>query len=102
MAVTEHYKTKKGEAAQRTCFVDVSAWGRQAETCGEYLKKGSPILVEGRLEYNSWETPEGQKRSKHLIKADRVQFLNGNSKKSPAAAEEPELAGAAISDEYPF
>ena len=57
------------------CFVDVTVFGKQAESCGEYLNKGQPVLVEGRLQYRTWETPEGQKRSKHEVVAFRVQFM---------------------------
>lgn len=102
LAVSEHYKTKKGEAAERTCFVDMSAWGKQADTCGEYLKKGSPVLVEGRLEYQCWDTKEGQKRSKHLLKADRVQFLNGGEKKTQEREDVLSPANAAPGEECPF
>jgi len=57
------------------CFVDVVVFGKQAESCGEYLNKGRTILIEGRLQYRTWESQEGQKRSKHEVLADRVQFL---------------------------
>ena len=95
LAISEVYKKKDGESAEKTCFVDIVAWGRQAETCAQYLKKGSPVLVEGRLQFDRWESPEGQKRSKHKIKADRVQFLNGGAKKgSEPQADGAELVGA--------
>jgi single-strand DNA-binding protein len=57
------------------CFIDVTVFGKQAESCGEYLSKGQPVLVEGRLQYRTWESQEGQKRSKHEVVAFRVQFL---------------------------
>jgi single-strand DNA-binding protein len=57
------------------CFIDVVVFGKQAESCGEYLSKGQPVLVEGRLRYRSWEGQDGQKRSKHEISAFRVQFM---------------------------
>jgi single-strand DNA-binding protein len=74
MAVNEKFKGKDGELVETTCFVDVSAFGRQAEACGQYLKKGAPVLVEGRLKYDTWES-DGQKRSKIRVRADRVQFV---------------------------
>lgn len=70
LAVTTRYKENED-----TCFVDVTVWDRQAETCGEYLSKGSPILVEGRLKYDEWER-DGQKRSRISVVASRVQFLS--------------------------
>jgi single-strand DNA-binding protein len=57
------------------CFIDVVVFGKQAESCGEYLSKGQPILVEGRLRYRTWEAQDGQKRSKHEVSAFRVQFM---------------------------
>ena len=77
LAVSESYRNKSGENVEKTCFVDVVVWGRQAETCGEYLSKGSPVLVEGRLQLDQWENQQGEKRSKLRVRADRVQFLSG-------------------------
>jgi single-strand DNA-binding protein len=57
------------------CFIDVVVFGKQAESCGEYLAKGQSILVEGRLRYRTWEGQDGQKRSKHEVTAFRVQFM---------------------------
>lgn len=57
------------------CFIDVVVFGKQAESCGEYLSKGQPVLVEGRLRYRTWEGQDGQKRSKHEVSASRVQFM---------------------------
>jgi len=85
LAVNERFRNRDGELAEKTCFVDIDAWGRQAETCGQYLKKGAPILVEGRLQLSQWETPEGEKRSKLRIRADRIRFMgqkNGGSEDS--------------------
>ena len=75
VAVNRTYTTREGEKREETCFVTVVVWRKQAETCGEYLSKGSPIFVEGRLQSRSWETGEGEKRSVLEVVADRVQFL---------------------------
>jgi single-strand DNA-binding protein len=77
LAVSETYKNRDGELTETTCFVDVVVWGRQAETCGEYLRKGSPALIEGRLQLDSWKSKEGESRSKIRVRADRVQFVGG-------------------------
>ena len=90
LAVNRTFRTKEGEQKEEVCFVDVETWGRQAETCGEYLKKGRPVLVEGRLKLDTWENKEGQKRSKHKIRAIRVQFLGGRS--GGSSREEEDLA----------
>jgi single-strand DNA-binding protein len=75
LATNERYRSRDGELGESTCFVDVVAWGKQAETCEQYLHKGSPILVEGRLQFDQWETAEGQKRSKLRVRADRIRFM---------------------------
>jgi len=76
MAVNRRYRTQDGETRDETCFVSIVVWGRQAETTGEYLRKGSPALVEGRLQYDEWER-DGQKFNRLRVVAERVQFLGG-------------------------
>jgi single-strand DNA-binding protein len=78
MAVSRKYKGADGQEHEDTCFVTVTVWGRQAETCGEYLRKGSPLLVEGRLKMDEWEK-DGQKMSRLGVVGERVQFLGGGS-----------------------
>lgn len=91
LAVNRTYRTKDGQQKEEVCFVDIETWGRQAETCGEYLSKGRPVLVEGRLVLDTWENKEGQKRSKHKVRANRVQFLGspGSGGGSSQAAPPP-------------
>lgn len=78
MAINREW-TKDGEKKKEVCFVDVTIWGKQAESAAKYLKKGSPCFVEGRLETQSWEK-DGQKRSKLAVVAKVVQFLGGKEK----------------------
>lgn len=76
LAVNREYVDKaSGEKKDAPCFVDVTVWGKQAEICNQYLSKGRPVFLEGRLEFSSWETKEGDKRSKLEVVAERVQFL---------------------------
>ena len=76
LAVNRRWTTETGEQKEEVTFVDVEVWGRQAETAGQYLSKGRPVFVEGRLKLDSWEDKEsGQKRSKLKVVAERVQFL---------------------------
>ena len=78
MAVNESFQNKSGERVERTLFLDVDVWDRQAENCQQYLSKGSPIFVEGRLQMDSWDDKEtGQKRTRLKVRAERVQFLSG-------------------------
>ena len=75
LAVNRRYKTQSGEIKEETAFITVVAWGKQAETCTQFLSKGRPIFVEGRLQMRSWETQDGQKRNVLEVRASRVQFL---------------------------
>lgn len=74
LAVNDRRKTQSGEWVDETTFVDVTLWGRTAEVAGEYLSKGAPVLIEGRLKLDTWET-EGQKRSKLRVVGERMQML---------------------------
>ena len=102
LAISEKYKNKAGEVVETTCFVDIVVWGRQAETCGQYLGKGAPVMVEGRLQLDQWQTDKGEKRSRLRVRADRVQFLGrprqgkgGDQPAEAAAGVSAESAGAA-------
>ena len=95
LAVNRNYKDKNGEQKQDVCFIDIVAWNKTAELCGEYLHKGRPVFVEGRLSLNTWETPEGDKRSKHELILEQVQFLG--SKSSQQEDEDPDP-----DDDMPF
>ncbi len=89
LAVNESFKNKEGEAIEQVCYVDINVWSRQAETCSEYLKKGSQVLIEGRLQFDQWENKEGEKRNKLRVRADRVQFLTSpESKKTTDQSDE--------------
>jgi len=75
LAISDSYKDKDGKLIERTCFTDIVVWGKQAETCQKFLKKGAPVLVEGKLQLDQWKTESGEKRNKLRVKAIRVQFL---------------------------
>ena len=87
LAVNESFKNKAGETVEQTCFVDVVVWGRQAETATEYLQKGSPVFVEGRLQFDQWERQQGEKRSKLRVRAERVQFLSAGGGSGSTASD---------------
>ena len=74
LAVNDRRKNQSGEWIEETTFVDITLWARQAEVAAEYLSKGSPVLIEGRLKLDSWET-DGQKRSKLKVVGERMQML---------------------------
>jgi len=87
IAVNRVYNTRDGEKKEETCFVTVVVWRKQAEACGEYLSKGSPVFVEGRLQYRSWETNEGEKRNVLEVVASRVQFLGRKTDRTDAGSQ---------------
>ena len=94
MATNRRYKDKSGELKQDVCYLTVVTWDKQAEICNQYLHKGSPLFVEGRLQSRTWDGPDGKKRSVVEIRAERIQFLGApGAKPGPAAepaAPEPE------------
>ena len=93
LATNRVYMTSSGEKKQETCFVRVVVWGRIAETCGEYLSKGSQVFVEGRLQYRTWDSPSGEKRNTLEVRAERVQFLSRSDK-----AGQPRQANKGVED----
>ena len=74
LAVNDRRKNQAGEWVEETTFVDVTLWARTAELASEYLSKGSPVLIEGRLKFDAWEK-DGQKHSKLRVVGERMQFL---------------------------
>ena len=78
IAMNERYTDRQtGEQKESACFVDVAAWGRQAEIVNEYLTKGSPVFLEGTLKFDTWETEDGSKRSKLSVTAFRIHLIGG-------------------------
>ena len=111
LAVNRKYRDKSGEMVDDTTFVDVTAWGRTGELCGQFLTKGSPALIEGRLKLERWEAKDGSNRSKLGVVAESVQFLGspdnrerpGRSEREPSRPRVPEPQGLHDdSDEPPF
>ncbi|MDP7056957.1 MAG: single-stranded DNA-binding protein [Nitrospinaceae bacterium] len=93
-------KFKQGDDwKEDVCFVDITVWGKQGENCAEYLSKGRPVFVEGRLQFSSWES-DGQKRNKLDVVANTVQFLGsrGDSQGGSSGGQPP----ASAEDDIPF
>ena len=92
LASNRQFKNKQsGDMIQEVCYIDIDVWGPQAESCRQYLQKGRPILVEGRLKLDTWDDANGQKRSKHSIVADRVVFLGSNAQAEASPEDEQRL-----------
>ena len=91
VAVNRAYNSQSGEKKEEVSFIRVVAWAKLAENCNEYLKKGSPVFVEGRLQSRSWEAQDGTKRSTMEVVAQTVQFLStrgSRNEEGPAMPEE--------------
>jgi len=91
VAVNRVFKSQAGEKKEQTSFIRIVVWGRRAEVCGEYLSKGSPVFVEGRLQSRDWETQDGQKRSTTEVVADNIQFLRMGAKTGGPAGGKPSM-----------
>jgi len=88
LAVNRTWKTETGETKEDVLFIDIEAFSRQAETVGQYLKKGSPVLIEGRLRMDTWDDKQtNQKRSKILVTAENVRFLGSGQPREGGATE---------------
>jgi len=91
IAINESYRNPQTNELHETVhFVDVTVWDRDATNCQTYLKKGHPVLVEGRLQQDKWKTPQGENRSKLRVRAERIRFLNPR----PSTADVPGGSGA--------
>lgn len=101
LAVNRRFRNKNQELKEETCFVTAVAWDKQAETCNQYLHKGSPIFVEGRLQSRSFEDASGQKRNVIEVKAERIQFLRTQAAKTEAGpVEEPAIPEPSTADTW--
>lgn len=93
LAVNRTWKSESGETKEEVTFVDVDVFGRTAENVGQYMRKGSPILIEGRLRLDTWEDKQtNQKRSKLGVVAENVQFLGSPRGESGGEAPRPKPA----------
>ena len=112
MAVNTRVKDRdSGQWTDRPNYFDVTVWGNQGENCAQYLSKGRPVGIDGRLEWREWEAQDGSKRQAVEIIADSVQFLGGRQDAeggqpqfvpSGAQAENADFGGSAADDDIPF
>ena len=99
LAVNRKYRTKDQELKEEVCFITAVVWNKQAETCNQYLHKGSGVFVEGRLQSRSWEDNTGAKRSVIEVRAERVQFMGLPGGQSRAQAQPGQVHAEALVDE---
>jgi single-strand DNA-binding protein len=120
VAINRYWTGQDGQRHEETTFVDVTLWARQAELAAEYLSKGRLVFFEGRLKFDQWDTPEGQRRSKLSVVAENMQFIGprggpggepsgasygapqSNELPGPADAPPPAGPAGASEDEIPF
>ncbi|MEE8190736.1 MAG: single-stranded DNA-binding protein [Candidatus Scalindua sediminis] len=81
IAVNRTWTGQSGEKKEEVCFVDINMFGRRAEVINEYFSKGNPIFIEGRLQFNQWETKDGQKRNTLRVVAENFQFIGSTAKR---------------------
>ena len=102
IAMNRVYKLQSGEKKEEASFIRCVVWSRMAEICGEYLKKGNPVFVEGRLQSRSWDGPDGQKKNTIEVIVQNVQFLRGGQGAGQEAAKGGEEVTDIQMDEIPF
>jgi single-strand DNA-binding protein len=107
LAVNRRFKDRDGNDREETTFVDCEAWGRTAEVMAQYLAKGRPVFVEGRLKLDSWQDQSGNKRSKMRVVIENFQFIDskgggGNAGGRSTPQREPAATSSAADDDIPF
>ena len=100
LASSRQWRSKDGDQREETCFIDCQAFGSTAENISKFFTKGRPILIEGRLQLNQWETPDGQKRSKHRINVQSFTFVDSRQDTEQQPSQPTEAAPS--SDDIPF
>jgi single-strand DNA-binding protein len=100
LATTRKFKKTDGSKGEETCFVDCQIFGKRAEVIAEYFKKGSPIFIQGRLRFESWQAQDDTKKTKLRILVENFEFCGGKKPDTKAA----EAAESAVpgGDEIPF
>lgn len=90
LAVNRNFTTDSGEKREEVTFIDITLWGRIAEIVGEYCKKGRPLMVEGRLQLETWDDKAtGQKRSKLKVIGENIQLLGSGQGHAPKDEQDP-------------
>jgi len=101
IAMNRKWTDQSGQPKEEACFVDCRAWGKNAENINKYCKKGRPLLVQGRLTFDSWESQDGTKRNKLRVTVERFQFLGSRKPEESNTPAEPDQARTP-GDDIPF
>lgn len=102
IATNRKWKAKDGAEHEDVCFVDCTLFGKGGETFNQYMSKGRSVLIEGRLQLNQWETPEGQKRSKHEVLVDNFTFIGSGEKREASATPQSDDPPPPTDGDIPF
>jgi single-strand DNA-binding protein len=104
IAVNEKYKASDGTWKETVVFVDCEVWNASADVAGKYLRKGSPVILEGKLKSDTWQTQAGEKRQKLILKVERLHLVGGRPDAAPAEPKPTKVAMpvAGADDEPPF
>ncbi|MGL2700752.1 single-stranded DNA-binding protein [Helicobacter pylori] len=100
LATSRRFKKQDGTPGEEVCFIDARLFGRTAEIANQYLSKGSSVLIEGRLTYESWMDQTGKKNSRHTITADSLQFMDKKSDNPQANAMQDSMTHEGFNNAY--
>ncbi|EJB28228.1 single-stranded DNA-binding protein [Helicobacter pylori NQ4099] len=101
LATSRRFKKQDGTLGEEVCFIDARLFGRTAEIANQYLSKGSSVLIEGRLTYESWMDQTGKKNSRHTITADSLQFMDKKSDNPQTNAMQDSMTHEGFNNAYP-
>ncbi|MCQ2750750.1 single-stranded DNA-binding protein [Helicobacter pylori] len=102
LATSRRFKKQDGTLGEEVCFIDARLFGRTAEIANQYLSKGSSVLIEGRLTYESWMDQTGKKNSRHTITVDSLQFMDKKSDNPQANAMQDSMTHEGFNNAYPY
>ena len=102
IAVNRKFKNQNGDTSEEVLFIDITFFGRQAEIANQYLNKGSKVLIEGRLKYDTWQDQNGQNRSKHSVVVESMEMLGGQNTGANQNNQSPNTNNNQSNDEIPF
>lgn len=102
IAINRVRTNKQGQRREETTFVDIEAFGKNAEACHKFLTKGKTLFVEGRLRYRVWESPDGRRRNRLSVVAERVQFIERAKLRQGESTQTSQLETETVPEEVTF
>jgi single-strand DNA-binding protein len=102
LATNRNFKKSDGSQGEEVCFVNCKMFGKRAEVINKYCAKGQPLMVEGRLCFETWDAQDGSKRSKHTVMIENFEFLGGGEKKEQPQGDFAPDNNPTPDDDIPF